>query len=217
MTDIVMIAWSPTEARMTLMRQCIDSLQANTLADYRLIIVDNGPAQQTDYIRQIEPDMHIWNKINQGPAASRTIGGRLATSEFIAYVDNDLLFEPGWLTESIGMLETYPAHRLIIAPSRSHPMKKSRAGMFFGWEMYRMVAGYVLVMRTTAFHEIGEWTFGSTGIEDREYINAAFNQGYQVIYWPDGPQVRHAGHKQKTFNPYKQSLVNGKWESKNGM
>jgi len=208
--SVVLITWAMDETRMNLVRNTIESLRKNTQIEFTFIAVDNGPATQTDYLRTVKPDIHIINRINQGPGEARTQGASVTNSKYIVHIDNDLQFYPGWLEASIALLEQFPDKKLIAVPTRSSPMKNqiNKIGMLDGrYELWSMAGGYCWVVPRSAFNEIGRWS-KTDPIEDRDYCDRAVALGYAYI-WVPGGCVLHKG-KYKSFDK-KKRLVNGVW------
>lgn len=92
----------PTSHRNGLLARCLARLApgAQTIAasDYEVIVTDDG--QQTTaeaMIRQQFPWARWVAGPGRGPAANRNNGARHARGEWIAFIDDDCLPEPGWL------------------------------------------------------------------------------------------------------------------------
>ena len=201
------------------MRQTMESLRANTKMPYRLTVVDNGPPEQTDYLKSCDIDRHIINEKNAGPAESRNIGLQATDNEIIAFCDNDLQFEPKWLKcATARILRKWPKHKLIVAPVATHPRHRARkyhVGTFRGKETCKMASSLCLVMWRSTAEELCPWEYGLLNIEDKTFCIKAWNNGYVFIrHPPQWPHVIHAGEHHKTFDPARNVFTNGKWESK---
>jgi GT2 family glycosyltransferase len=91
--------------------QCLRSVAASDPAPERFVLVDNGSTDSTRRLIEKEyagpvPLTAIWLPTNVGPAAARNIGAQNATTEFIAFLDNDTVVGSAWLK---GALETAAA------------------------------------------------------------------------------------------------------------
>ena len=94
--DVVMVPrerYSPTVA-------CVRGLLATVPVDTRIILVRGGIPDRTvrdiialgaNRVKVIGPKRHL------APNTARAIGLRFASARFVAFVDNDVLFSPGWL------------------------------------------------------------------------------------------------------------------------
>ena len=83
------------------LRQCLDSVQAQTLRDLEIICVDDG---STDTSPQIlaeyavrDSRFQIITQANGGPGAARNTGLARARGEYIIFLDSDDWFEPHML------------------------------------------------------------------------------------------------------------------------
>lgn len=98
--------------RFHVMRLSLESLIAHSPAGTDLLVFDNGSCREVvDYLRS----MREVGKINYLLLSNRNIGKigafqmlfRAAPGEIIAYSDDDILFLPGWLEQSLQVLEAF--------------------------------------------------------------------------------------------------------------
>jgi len=90
----------PTYNRAHVVRRAIDSVLAQTFADFEIIVVDDGSTDRTDELVQGIPDWrirYIRNSRNLGLAATRNAGIRQARGQYIALLDSD----DEWLPEKL--------------------------------------------------------------------------------------------------------------------
>ena len=157
--SVAMIAWSPGVSRMTYMRESLTTLRECTKYPHTLVVVDNGPAEQTEFVRSIGPDIHIVNKQNVGPAESRNMGALATYSDYIAFVDNDMRFYEDWLADTVGWLERYPDRKLIAVPHNCPVMRKRyTTGTLDDLHLAEFGGSGCWVMKRRAFEQIGRWT-----------------------------------------------------------
>ena len=206
---VVQVAWSPIAHRMKAMKQCMESLRRCTKYPYQWVVVDNGPAEQTEFIRQLGPDVHIVPKVNCCPPVGRNRGAGCANTDYVAFVDNDVLFYEDWLAEAIGILEKYGDRKLIVAPIDCRILRKHKTGQLDGYCLSSFGASFCWVMRRTTYEEVGPWN-ETDSVEDYDYSRRAIPLGYQYIYQEDGPVVRHLGLHHRTFQAFEQ-FVDGQW------
>ena len=212
--SVVMIAWSPNRTRYILTRNSLRDERAYTRYEHKFVVVDNGPAEQTEMIRSANPDIHIVNNILRSPAESRNMGAGATDSDFIAFIDNDVALYDGWLTDAISILNDHPRDKMIIAPGITVPRrykKKFIERIENRYDLYSKAGGLCLIMRRAAYNDIGRWAdWCST--EDHEYSVRASAKGYSYVHDSEGKEVRHAGEKKSSFN-YKHRLIDGVWTS----
>ena len=97
--------------------RCLDSILAQTFADYELILVDDGTkdncpaimqayAQRDSRIRQI-------HKENGGLSSARNAGLDAARGEYIAFVDSDDYVAPQWLEDVVRAADETGAQQVL--------------------------------------------------------------------------------------------------------
>lgn len=206
--SIVMISKAEYPKRLRLLKNTILSLRKRTCYPYELIVVDNGPQEQTDFLSTCELDKHIINKENLGMGRPRNQGAGASDSKHIAFIDNDLIFQDGWLTESIGLLKWFEDEKIIIAPMKTIPMKKKRnqIGELDGHTLWSRAGSGCLVFRRRDYEAIGPWAnISETG---REYGRRARAKGYSYLLLKE-PKVRHIGRTRTWLR--NSTLKEGKW------
>lgn len=93
---------TPTYKRHQFLKNAIESVLAQTYADFEMIIVDDNPPRTAerifteDVIREIDDPRirYIQNKENMGGAASRNVAIEMANGEYIAFLDDDDVYLP---------------------------------------------------------------------------------------------------------------------------
>ncbi|MBX3144440.1 MAG: glycosyltransferase [Trueperaceae bacterium] len=104
----------PTYKRPDLLPRAAGSVQAQTLQQWQLIVVDdNDPTsperQQTrEVMEQLRSDpriTYIEHDRNRGGSAARNTGIRAATAPFVAFLDDDDSWYPGKLAAQVELLE----------------------------------------------------------------------------------------------------------------
>lgn len=105
--------------------EAIESVIAQTFADWELILVDDGTtdgataiaqryaAGHPDRIRYVEHPNHE----NRGMSASRNAGIRVARGEFIAFLDADDIWLPRRLEVHVAALDANPDVSMTMAPT----------------------------------------------------------------------------------------------------
>lgn len=85
--------------------RALDSLVAQTITDYEVIVVDDGSTDQTGTIAEkyaaCNPRFRVIHKSNGGVASARQAGLNSAIGEYIIHVDADDWVEPEMLEEMV--------------------------------------------------------------------------------------------------------------------
>jgi glycosyltransferase involved in cell wall biosynthesis len=104
----------PTYERAHLVSQAIDSILAQTYDDREIIVVNDGSTDNTAEILAGYADrITLIHQENRGVAAARNAGMRVARGEYIAFLDDDDLWEPQKLAQQIPLLEIDPLVGLV--------------------------------------------------------------------------------------------------------
>ena len=213
--SIIFITWAATEDRMRLLKNCLSTLKDSTEVEHELIVVDNGPIEQTEFLKTQKIDKHIINKINMGIGYARNQGMDVATGEYVVFLDNDILVEKGWLGESIEALETYPNEKLVGCPIYGDPSGTGKRRLYLGmlgkYPLYQRYGGACWVKRRKMLDKFGKWSTNT--VPGREYCGKITRAGYRFI----GLEKHKATHlgKKKSFNFHK-ILINGEWVERDG-
>ena len=104
--SIVIVNWNGR----SLLEPCLQSLQAQTLQDFEIILVDNGSTdgslewlrERCDWIRLIA------NEQNLGFAAANNQAIQVSRAHYIATLNNDTRPEPDWLAELVDVMDSRP-------------------------------------------------------------------------------------------------------------
>ena len=97
--------------------ECLDSLAAQTLRDFEVVLIDNGSA---DGSAQFIRDHYPWVKLvelpeNIGFAAGNNRGLEAATGEYVVALNNDTRLEPEFLAELLAAAQAFPKAGMVAA------------------------------------------------------------------------------------------------------
>ncbi|HEV8539687.1 MAG TPA: glycosyltransferase [Nitrospiraceae bacterium] len=91
------------------LEQAIGSVLAQTFPDRELIVVDDASTDETSRIVLRFPQARYFRRAeNGGQAAARNDGARRAQGTYLAFLDQDDLWEPILLQETLAVLEAHP-------------------------------------------------------------------------------------------------------------
>jgi glycosyltransferase involved in cell wall biosynthesis len=141
---------------LDVLKVCLDSARKDAGLPFDLMVFDNGScAEVQDWLlaeqRAGNIQYLILSEKNLGKGGAWNIILSGAPGEIIAYADSDVLFYPGWLSESVRLLETFPNVGMVTArPFRTNPEFYSSTlawaeaqpdlqverGQFIPWEVF---------------------------------------------------------------------------------
>lgn len=94
--------------------EALSNIQQQNYCPLEIIIVDDGSIDETAMIvANFEQDVRYTYQPNQGPAAARNTGLRLASGAFIAFLDVDDLWSRNRLTMQADFLIVHPAVEIV--------------------------------------------------------------------------------------------------------
>ena len=75
-------------------KTCLDSVMNQTMKDYEVIVIDDGSVDHSydkalEYQGRYPQQMRVYKQENAGQGAVRNNGVRIATGEYILFVDSD--------------------------------------------------------------------------------------------------------------------------------
>ena len=95
------------------LRQCLESIVAQTFTDWECVIVDDGSTDGSEIIcdefATKDPRFRVLHVKNGGIASTRNIGVKEAKGNFIAFCDSDDWFEPTAIAKMYELMTTYDA------------------------------------------------------------------------------------------------------------
>jgi glycosyltransferase involved in cell wall biosynthesis len=155
----------PIFNRVGTIRRCVDSVRAQTLADWELIVTDD--ASTDDSIAVIEaygdPRIRILrHERNRGAAAARNTAMREARGECVAWIDSDDEWLPDKLAAQIARLESTLADAcgcdyFIVTAGHEHAVHVAPSD---DWRRTlhtecRLAAGSTLLVRRACLEKVG--------------------------------------------------------------
>jgi glycosyltransferase involved in cell wall biosynthesis len=160
--------------------QSIESVLAQTFADFEFIVVDDGSTDGTESLlrdySERDPRLKLSRQPNAGYVAALNAGCAVARGEFIARIDADDLCEPGRFARQVEFLDSQPevavvggALLLITAGGRPFyvaafpeaPAETRRA-----LEVRSPVGHPTVLMRRSAFEAVGGYRAAFVHAED---------------------------------------------------
>ncbi len=98
----------------------VESVLAQTMSDWELIIVENGSTDGGPVIAAacLERDRRVRYVVSPrlGPGAARNVGLENSTGDWVLFLDADDLLEPDYLAERLGVARTTPLAQIVAGP-----------------------------------------------------------------------------------------------------
>jgi hypothetical protein len=96
--------------------RCLRSVMAQTLADFEVVIVDDGStdASAAKAGEFTDPRVRLIRQVNGGLAAARNRGIAEASGEWVAFLDADDTWRPEHLAQIAGLTERNPEAGLVL-------------------------------------------------------------------------------------------------------
>ena len=119
-SDILVTVAMPAYNAVRWIPKAIDSVLAQTLADWELIIVNDGSTDGTEaLVRQYDdPRIRLVNQENGGPSHARNVAMALACGKYISLLDADDWYAPRHLERTTGFLDAHPECVLVATNFR---------------------------------------------------------------------------------------------------
>ena len=200
----------PTQNRLEKLRRALSSLEHQIFTDYELLLVDDGSVDGTqDYVVRGEltrefPGIRrirtLRNDRGVGAGMARNQALELAQGEFIAFLDDDDKWLPGYLHEQAGRLDRNPSASAIVARHLEFDVKgrtrEPDLEMLLEYDnplIYLLTESFVhtmsvLAARRTAFEEIGFLDTGFSITHDWEWCSRLLLAG-KTLLPPAGPEL----------------------------
>ncbi|MFD2247998.1 glycosyltransferase family 2 protein [Pontibacter ruber] len=183
--------------------ETINSALSQTYRDFELIVVDDG---STDKSLQIalsitDPRLKVFSKKNGGVSDARNHGIKKSNHQYIALLDADDNWEPGFLAEMKRLIDKYPFCGLYAAAykkinpvtSTINPVTSTIYGNevqegivddFFKVKLKHHVPwSSAIVINKSVFDNVGGFPVGMIGGED-DYTWAKIATKYNIAFTP---------------------------------
>lgn len=99
----------PTFNRWPLVGEAVESVLAQSVVDYEVIVVDDGSSDATvRRLSQFGARLRIFTQENLGVSAARNLGARLARGDFLAFLDSDDLWLPRKIAVQTAFMQQNP-------------------------------------------------------------------------------------------------------------
>ncbi len=101
------------------LERCVQSLLAQTMGDFELLLIDDGSEDSTpelcDQWAQRDQRIHVFHQKNSGVSAARNVGLDYAMGEWVAFVDVDDWVAPNYLQTLTRKQSELPARTVLVS------------------------------------------------------------------------------------------------------
>jgi len=199
----------PTYNSEKIIKECLDSLIAQTHPFDEIIIVDNASTDRTREIIEAYPFKKILLEKNMERCFSRNTGWQAARNELVAIIENDSVYDKHWVEKVLESIENgadaVVDRRAVYKPETFISRMNDE---FFTVRMlkneYKPYSAWVF--RKSILEELGGYDEGQVGFEDMELGTRLIKKGYKIAYQPDALSS-HAGEP----STLKQELKRSWW------
>lgn len=139
----------PLYNKATYVLRALDSIAAQTFADFEAIIVDDGSTDDSAKIvaNYSDPRFRMIHQANAGPGAARNAGVEQARGELIAFLDADDEWLPNYLQENVNQLESFGLEAATVTSGYcEYPAGNSTEAM---WRQRGITSGFQRVTANT--------------------------------------------------------------------
>ncbi|RXK84894.1 glycosyltransferase family 2 protein [Chlorobaculum sp. 24CR] len=151
----------PTFDRAPLLAPAIESVVAQSFAEWELIVVDDGSSDETfaivdAFLRQHQNIRYMKHR-NRKAALSRNAGIQASFGRYVTFLDSDDLYLPGHLESRFRMMEATPELRLICGgfAIEGDPWVRDRDDPEQWIHVRECIAGATMFGRRELFLDIG--------------------------------------------------------------
>ncbi len=188
----------PTFNRAHLLGATLESVRAQTFADYEIILVDDGSTDDTSaQFKNSRDPIRYLQTTHAGQGVARNFGMASARGEYIAFLDSDDLWHARFLEKMTAALEANQSVGLvycdyatfdssgIIAPAYLPPEHKLRGNIFPTLLESNFISTGALLIRRECFERVGGFDASLPLVEDWDlWLRLARLYGAQYVDEP---------------------------------
>jgi glycosyltransferase involved in cell wall biosynthesis len=198
----------PTYNRRAMVCDAIDSVLAQSFAEFELIIIDDGSTDGTvEQLARIDETIRIERLEHRGPAAARNRGVEKARAPLIAFLDSDDLWAPAKLERQLAFMRDNPDCAISqtneiwirqgrrVNPGLRH--RKRGGDIFIDSLRTCLISMSATIMRTDLFRSLGGFDESMDAAEDYDlWLRILIDREAGLL---DEPLVtRRGGHPDQT-------------------
>ena len=170
--------------------EAIHTVQQQNYQPLELIVVDDGSTDRTAQIAtQFEPEVRYVYQPNQGPAAARNCGIKLAQGEFLAFLDVDDLWAERILGDFITYLVANPDVEIVQGLIQRQQLKidelhRDQSAFENVFAPYQFISLGSAIYRKSVFDKVGLFDESLWDNEDTDWFLRAWEHSVSKVVLP---------------------------------
>ena len=184
--------------RLEILKLTLASIYANTKEPYDLMVFSNGSCQEVNEFLQSQVEAGRINYLllshrNIGVIGAFKILFAAAPGEFIAYSDDDVIYEKDWLAEHLKILDAYPRVGMVSGAPVGYSTRKASTSLD------RFLADNEDGLRVEEISRNKDWEQDwaeSTGRDQEEHLTYAEQNPLVMLEYNQVQAVKSAKHFQ---------------------
>ena len=194
----------PTYNRWPMLGEAVESVLAQTMSDYELIVVDDGSTDETRHrLAGYGSRLTVLRQCRRGVSAARNLGASRASGGYLAFLDSDDLWHPKKLQRQLDFMERSPEVAICqtdeiwirngvrVNPRRRH--RKPSGDIFRASLELCLVSPSAVMMRRKLFERAGGFDESLPVCEDYDlWLRIARDTEVPLI--PEALVTRRGGH-----------------------
>ncbi len=184
--------------------EAVESVLAQTVSDYELIVVDDGSTDETGRrLAGYGPRLTVLTQCRRGVSAARNLGAGRASGRYLAFLDSDDLWRPCKLRRQLDFMERslevgicqtdeiWIRNGVRVNPRRRH--RKPSGDIFRASLELCLVSPSAVMMRRELFERVGGFDESLPVCEDYDlWLRIARDTPIPLI--PEALVTRRGGH-----------------------
>ena len=175
----------------------LEALQRQTVPpnEYEIIVVDDGSTDRTAQIAE-QYGVQVIRQENQGPAAARNVGVRMAHGEIVLFTDADCAPREDWIEkmtapfadpEVVGTKGAYLTRQRALMARFVQLEYEDRYDRMARFAQIDFIDTYSAAYRRDVFLANGgfDTIFPTASVEDQEFSFRLAQKGYKMVFVPE--------------------------------